>query len=53
MRGQLRMILAGVVFIVIGVALIVEPPGTVGGIGFAIVLVAMLVVVVQEWRKLR
>jgi hypothetical protein len=53
MRGQLRMTLAGIVFVVIGVALIVEPPGTAGGIGLAIVLVAMLVVVLQEWSRLR
>ena len=53
MRGRLRMTLAGIVFVVICVALIVEPPGTAEGIGLAIVLVAMLVVVLQEWRRLR
>lgn len=53
MRGQLRMVVAGIVIIVIAAASIVEPPGTLQGIGFAIVVLAMLLVVLQEWRRSR
>jgi EamA domain-containing membrane protein RarD len=47
------MAVAGVVLVVIGVASIVEPPGVVAGIGFVVVIVAMILVVLQEWRKQR
>ena len=39
MRNQLRMVVAGVVSVVIIVAWIVEPPGTLEGVGYAVVLV--------------
>jgi hypothetical protein len=44
---------AGVVFVVIVIALIVEPPGAGEAIGFAAVLVAMLLVILQELKKPR
>jgi drug/metabolite transporter (DMT)-like permease len=47
------MLVAGVVFVVIGVALIVETPGTLESVGLAIVLVAMLLVVREERRRTR
>lgn len=51
MRGPLRIAIAGIVIVVIGVALIVETPGTVESVGLVIVLVAMLIVIFQERGK--
>ena len=52
-RSQLRMIVFGVVFIVVAVALIVEPPGQLGDLVLAAVLVIMLQVILRERRKPR
>jgi hypothetical protein len=53
MRSQLRMIVAGMVVIVITAASIVETPGAVEGLGFAVVVIAMLLVIQRERRNLR
>lgn len=53
MRGQLRTIVAAAVIVVIVIALFVESPGTVEGIGLGIILLAMVFVVLQERRKPR
>jgi EamA domain-containing membrane protein RarD len=53
MRSQLRTIVAGVVIVVIGVALLVETPGTVESIGFVVVVLAMILVIVRERRGAR
>ncbi len=52
-RGQIRLLVAGVVTLVIAVASIVEPPGAIESVGFAVVIVAMMLVVLQEMRKHR
>jgi hypothetical protein len=58
-REQLRMVMLGVVLVVlvvigvIGVASIVEPPGIVAGLGYAVVLVTIVVAVVRERRARR
>jgi hypothetical protein len=53
MRRQLRMIVAGVVVVVIAVASIVETPGAVELAGFAVVVIAMMVVIQRERSNLR
>ncbi len=53
MRNQLRMVVLGAVSVVIVVAWIVEPPGTVEGVGLAVVLVTMLWLIARERKKLR
>jgi Flp pilus assembly protein TadB len=53
MRSQLRMVVLGVVSVVIVVAWIVEPPGTVEGVGLAVVLVTMLWLIARERKKPR
>ena len=53
MRGQLRTIVAAVVIVVIGVAFFVETPGTVEGVGLAVVLLAMILVILRERRSPR
>ena len=45
------MIVFYLVTVVIVVALIFEPPGTVEGVGLAVVLVTMLVLILRERRK--
>jgi hypothetical protein len=47
------MLVFGVVFVLIGVTLIVEPPGQVGDLVLAAVLVIMLLVILRERRKPR
>jgi hypothetical protein len=47
------MIVAGVVIVVIVIATIVEAPGTVELVGLAVVVIAMLLVVQRERRRLR
>jgi hypothetical protein len=53
MRGQLRMLLFGVVVVLIAVSAIVEPPGTATAIGDAVVLVVILSLIVRERRRAR
>jgi EamA domain-containing membrane protein RarD len=53
MRDQLRMIVCGVVILIIAVASIAEPPGTVQSIGYAVVIVAMMIVIQRERKRLR
>jgi len=48
MRGQLRTLIYGLVMIVIGVALILEPPGTLETVGYIVVLVVMASLIVRE-----
>jgi hypothetical protein len=52
MRSGLRMIIFAVVSVVIVVGVIVEPPGVVGGVGYAIVLVTMILLLLRERSKL-
>ncbi len=52
-RGQLRMIVAVLVIMVIAASLILETPGTVETVGLAVVAAAMLLIIVQERGKLR
>jgi hypothetical protein len=47
------MIVFGAVFVLIGVTLIVEPPGAVAGGGYAFVLVTMILLILRERRKPR
>jgi hypothetical protein len=49
-RHQLRMIVLAVVAVVILAALILEPPGTVEGVGYAVALLAMILVILRERR---
>jgi hypothetical protein len=51
MRSQARHILYGVVIVLIALASIIEPPGTVEAIGYAVVIVALLAAVLRERRK--
>jgi hypothetical protein len=51
MRARLRIVVAGAVIVVIGLALAVETPGTIETAGLLIVLLAMILVVVQEARR--
>jgi hypothetical protein len=51
MRGPLRMTVAGAVILVIVLALILETPGTVASVGLVIVLLAMVLVILQERRR--
>jgi hypothetical protein len=52
-RGQLRVVIAGVVIVVLAIALIVETPGGLESAGIAVVVLAMILVIVQERRRLR
>jgi hypothetical protein len=52
-RQQLRMGIFAVVVVVIGIALLVEPPGVVGGLGYAVVLVAIIASILRERRRPR
>jgi hypothetical protein len=52
MRSRLRMIVFGVVSVVIVVGVIVEPPGVVETVGFAVVLVTMIFLLLRERRNL-
>jgi hypothetical protein len=51
MRSGLRVIVFGVVSVVIVVGVIVEPPGVVEGLGLAVVLVTMILLMLRERRK--
>jgi hypothetical protein len=53
MRDQLRILICGIVIVVIAAASIIEPPGVVEGVGYAIVTVAMLITIQRERRRLR
>ncbi len=53
MRDQLRMIVCGVVLVVIAIASIIEPPGVIEGIGYALVIAAMLIVIQRARKRLR
>ncbi len=53
MRSRLRAIVCAVVATVIVIAWIAEPPGTVEGVGLAVVFAVMILIVLQErtrWR---
>jgi hypothetical protein len=52
-RARLRLVLFSVVVIVIGVASIVETPGTTEGIGYAVVILALVLIVARERRSAR
>jgi hypothetical protein len=52
-RTQARMLVFGVVLLLISVALIFEPPGGVEGIGYAVVIVAILAAILRERRRSR
>jgi hypothetical protein len=47
------LIVLGVVLVVISVALILEPPSGVEGVGYAVALVALIVAVLRERKKAR
>jgi hypothetical protein len=51
-RSQIRTIVAGVVIVLIAAALIFETPGTVGLVGMAVVLASMVLLIVQERRRI-
>jgi Flp pilus assembly protein TadB len=51
MRSRLRIVVFGVVIIVIGLASIVESPGTAEAVVFAVVLVTLLLRIVRERRN--
>jgi hypothetical protein len=46
------MIIFGVVSVVIVIGVIVEPPGVVGGVGLAVVLITMILLILRERRRL-
>jgi hypothetical protein len=52
-RSQLRMAVAGIVIIVIALALIIETPGSAEDIGFAVIIISMLLVILRGRRNLR
>jgi hypothetical protein len=47
-RHQLRIAVCGIVILVIALASIFEPPGTTEAIGYAVVLVVMLLLIRRE-----
>ena len=47
-RHQLRIAVCGIVILVIALASIFEPPGTVEAIGYAVVLIVMLFLIRRE-----
>jgi hypothetical protein len=53
MRGQLRLIVCVVVIVVIAITSILEPPSLTQGVGFGLVVVAMVTVIVRERNKPR
>ena len=52
-RRQARMIVAGIAIVAIGLATIFEPPGTAEGIGYAVVIVVLVLLIVREMRAER
>jgi hypothetical protein len=52
-RHQTRIAVCGIVIVVIALASIFEPPGTVEAIGYAVVLVVMLLLIRREMRASR
>jgi Flp pilus assembly protein TadB len=53
MRSKLRTVVCGVVAVIIVIAWVAEPPGTVEAVGLAVVFVAMILVVLREIRASR
>jgi len=53
MRSQVRLIVFGAVIAVIVVSWIVESPGAVEGVGLAVVLIAMVLLIAHERRDPR
>jgi hypothetical protein len=53
MRSHLRIVVFGVVIIVIGIASIVESPGAGEAVVFAVVLVAMILLIARERKNPR
>lgn len=51
MRSRVRHIAYGVVLVLIALASIIEPPGGVEGVGYAIVIVAILIAFARERRQ--
>jgi hypothetical protein len=52
-RRQARIVVCGVAIVAIALASIFEPPGTTEGIGYAVVLVVLILLVVREMRANR
>jgi len=52
-RRQARIVVCGVAIIAIALAAIFEPPGTTGGIGYAVVLAVLILLIVREMRANR
>jgi hypothetical protein len=52
-RQRLRLNLLGLVVLLIAIASIVEPPGVAAGIGYGVVLVAIIVAILRERRRHR
>jgi hypothetical protein len=53
MRSQLRMVVFGVVIAVIVVGFTFESPGTLEGVGLAVVLLTMIGLILRERRNPR
>lgn len=53
MRSQLRVIVFSLVSVVIVVSVIVEPPGLIAGVGLAVVLITMMLLILRERTKSR
>jgi Na+/H+ antiporter NhaB len=49
-QQQLRLIVFGIAIVLIAVAAVAEPPGPVGGVGYAVVVLAIIFTVVRERR---
>ena len=49
-QQQLRLIVFGIAIVLIGVAAVAEPPGLVAGVGYAVVVLAIIFTVVRERR---
>jgi len=52
-RSELRTFIFGVVIVLILAVLIFEPPGTLAAVGYAVVLVTMVLSIVRERRAKR
>jgi uncharacterized sodium:solute symporter family permease YidK len=52
-RRQARIVVAGIAIVAIALATIFEPPGTAEGIGYAVVLVVLVLLIVREMRANR
>ncbi|HEY4427778.1 MAG TPA: hypothetical protein VGN08_06200 [Solirubrobacteraceae bacterium] len=52
-RSRTRMTVFGVVIVIIAVASILEPPGVVEGVGYAVVVVVMVSLLLRERRRRR